>query len=365
MYDSSMSQGLSQAGHHQTRICQPPSPLPDFRIPEQIFGLIDSYVSGSFDSKKWVRGELGVYLAKDPCESLVADDFHRACRTTTLFFNQSSYAQFQQMLSKSFGMISKLLKTEDPRAMGFLLEPLMLLIRVSLVDVALMLRKFICDMASIILTPAHPWARMWKLLSTTEPNQLESLIHQTWQCTTDAFEGATGRFSKMTVNYQTRLINCVYLDKDPASGVRRLLLLLQECERQCGTANLSYLDILSTLGFNLVALGKFEQAETTSNQLYEHARARPLHTSSFYQLLAMEIAARAHYGLGQHFRAERHLREAMKMVATEQGKADLWTMELTSLLEEWLRKWNRTEEADHLTREIAELSLEYIVLKYR
>ena len=359
MYGSSISQDLVQTGHLQSRLCWPPSPLPESRTPEQIFGLIHSYVSGSFGNRKWLMIANEVCMAKDPTGYPVSQIFYmEVCGAAIRLFNQNSHAQAQRKLSRACGMIAKLLKREEPQSMRFLWDSLAILIQNRLVDVALMLRKFICEMASIILTPAHPWARMWKLLSKTEPDQLESLIHQAWQCATDAFAGATGRFNRTTISYQTNLIHRIYGVRDPASAVRRLRSLLQECERQCGTSNFSYLGILATFGYILLDQEKFEQAETTSNHLYEHAKATPQHESLKYQISAMEVAARAHYGLGQLFRAEGGLREATNMIKRRWGKADPWAINLMTVLEKWLREWNRREDADRLNREIAELSLE-------
>ena len=358
MYDSSMSRGFSQTGSLQTRICRPPSPLPDFRIPEQIFGLIHSYVPSVFVNRIWVLNETEVYNAQNQSEDVVSGAFYHTCRTAVLLFNQNSYVQAQQVLSKAFGMIAKLLKAEEPRTLRRLWNSFAILIQNRLVDVALMLRRYICDMASLVLAPNHPLVRMWKLLSTSEPAQLEALVYQIWQCTTNAFARATGQFNQTTVSYQTELIYRIYGKSDPGSAERRLHSLLQECESQCGTSNFSYLHILTILGYNLLDQGKYEQAETTSNHLSEHARATAKYDSVKYQISAICIAVRAHYGLGQFCRAERGLREAVKMIAIDRGENDTWRMELMALLVEWLREWGRTEDADHLACELAKLSSE-------
>lgn len=357
IYDSSMSQGLAQTGHLQTHICRQPSPLPEFRIPEQIFGLVHSYVSSYLSNKTWVYDEYGVYHVKKTTAHGVHIAFHAACNKAVLLFDQNSNAQAQEILSKAFGMVAELLRTEGPQIMKRLWSSLAMFIQNRLVDVALMLRKFTCDMASVILTPAHPYARLWRLLSTTEPSQLESIIYRIWQCTTDAFAKATGQFNQMTLEYQTSLIRHIYRVEDPDSGVRRLHSLLQKCERQRGRSNRSYLRILSALGNHLLDHRNFEQAETVGNDISEHARAMPL-GSVFYQALAIEMVAKAHYGLGQHFRAEGGFREAMKIIAKEWGETDPWRMDLMIMLGEWLRTWGRIEDADHIDREIVELSME-------
>ena len=213
----------------------------------------------------------------------------------------------------------------------------------------------ISDMASLILSPLHPWARMWKLLSITDPNQLESLIHQTWQCATDAFEGALCRFHQLTVNYQTDLIYQIYRVRDPTTTERRLRSLLLDCERQCGTSNLSYLSILSTLGYSSLYQGKFQQAEALGMDLSQFAKATPQSGSLLYEISGLEIAARAQHSIGTNYLAEGGLREAVKMIGTEWGKDDPWAIEIMLLLEKWLLEWNRAEHADRLKAEVVEL----------
>ena len=142
IYDSSMSQGLAQTGHLQTHICQQPSPLPEFRIPEQIFGLVHSYVSSYLSNKTWVSDESGVYHVKNTTAHGVHIAFHATCNKAVLLFDQNSNAQARQILSKAFGMVAELLRTEGPQIMKHLWSSLAMFIQNRLVDVALMLRKF-------------------------------------------------------------------------------------------------------------------------------------------------------------------------------------------------------------------------------
>lgn len=334
------------------------SATPSIFIAEQIFLSVQRHIETSFTYGVWKVDSSNV------CKSMsctkeemdLPEAYFDLIRSAVLLFEQGSTTEGQHVVSKAFALVKSILKSENVRALNFFWTSLVFLIQFNHADIVVCLIKYIYDMTKILLHPRHPVVNIFKLLTQIDVLELESLVHNTWQITTDAFQKELPKLHPEYVRHQCDLIFRIYGTTDVATAERRLRKLLKNCEDTAQTPEVSHLTVLNALGYNLMNSKDWTQAANTGQKLEDRARLARDIDLLVYQIGGMEIKARAFNEMKLIMPAVGCLKQATPLIAEQWGIDDPWRIELMILQQSWLRENGEIKEADELKAEIKSIT---------
>ncbi|KAM0187308.1 hypothetical protein ACHAPI_011221 [Fusarium lateritium] len=334
------------------------SATPPLSIPERIFSLAQRHIETSFTYGIWKLDSSGLCTSmtcvKEDIE--LPETFFDLVRSAVLLFQQGSNPEAYHVVSKAFALVKPILKSGNVRALNFFWTSVVFLVQFGQELILVGLIKHIYDMANIILHPEHPVVQMFKLLTRIDVWELESLVHNTWQITADAFQKQLPKLHPEYVRHQCDLIFRVYGTRDAVAAEGQLRQLLKSCQEIPQTQELSHMTVLNALGYNFMNSKDWKQAVDIGLTLEERARLADDMDLLVYQIGGMEIQARAFNELDLIKPAVKCLSQATPLIAKQWGDDDPWRIELMVLQENWLRGDGQTEVADRLKADISDIA---------
>ncbi|KAH8711753.1 hypothetical protein HC256_008567 [Beauveria bassiana] len=295
------------------------SATPPMSLPERIFSLAQQHIETSFTYEVWkvVDGNVQTITARTKGELELPESYFDLVRSAVLLFEQGSTVDGCHVLSKAFALVRPILKNGNR---------------------------------------GHPVAQMFKLLTQIDVLELEHLVHNAWQITTDAFQKQLPNLHPEYVRHQCDLIFRIYGKRDALTAERRLCQLLKNCEDTAQTLEISHLTVLNALGYNFMNSKDWVKAVNIGQKLEERAQLAQDIDLLVYQIGGMEIQARAFNELKLTMPAVKCLKQATRLIADEWGKTDPWRIELMALQQLYLREGGEIKEAADLQAEISRIT---------
>ncbi|RSL98312.1 hypothetical protein CDV31_012627 [Fusarium ambrosium] len=230
------------------------SATPALSIAERIFSLAQQHIETSFTYEFWKVDCNNVYMSKGSTEDDMdlPETYFDLVRSAALLLEQGSTTEGYHALSKAFALVKPIIKSGNVRALNFFWTSLIFLVQFGHAEIVVTLIRYIYDMAKILLRAGHPIVQMFKLLTGVKVAELESLVHNAWQITADAFQKQLPKLHPEYVRHQCDLIFRLYGVRDAATGERRLRELLKDCEDTPQTPELSRMTVLNAMGYNFM-----------------------------------------------------------------------------------------------------------------
>ncbi|GIK07254.1 hypothetical protein Aspvir_002912 [Aspergillus viridinutans] len=334
------------------------SATPPISIAERIFSLAQRHIETSFTYGVWKVDSSNVCTSMTCTkeEMDLPETYFDLVRSAVLLFEQGSTIEGHHVVSKAFALVKPILKSGNVRALNFFWTSLVFLVQFDQVNIVVSLIRYIYEMAKVVLHPEHPVVHMFKLLTQIDVLELESLVHNTWQITADAFQKELPKLDPEYVRHQCDLIFRMYGTRDAATAERRLRQLLKDCEDTARTLEVSHLTVLNALGYNFMNSKDWVQAVNIGQKLEERARLAQDINLLVYQIGGMEIQARAFKELKLIMPAVKCLKQATPLIAEQWGSNDPWRIELMVLQQKWLRENGEIKAADDLKAEIKSIT---------
>ncbi|EJP61945.1 uncharacterized protein BBA_09101 [Beauveria bassiana ARSEF 2860] len=334
------------------------SATPPMSLPERIFSLAQQHIETSFTYEVWkvVDGNVQTITARTKEELELPESDFDLVRSAVLLFEQGSTVDGCHVLSKAFALVRPILKNGNVRALNFFWSSLVFLVQSNRTDILVHLISYIYEMATILLQRGHPVAQMFKLLTQIDVLELEHVVHNAWQMTTDAFQKQLPNLHPEYVRHQCDLIFRIYGKRDALTAERRLCQLLKNCEDTAQTLEISHLTVLNALGYNFMNSKDWVKAVNIGQKLEERAQLAQDIDLLVYQIGGMEIQARAFNELKLTMPAVKCLKQATRLIADEWGKTDPWRIELMALQQLYLREGGEIKEAADLQAEISRIT---------
>lgn len=343
---------------------QPSSPR-FFGIPEELFFNIDLYFDASFQSGKWMMDDNGTCINVITTRTDDITTFIDACRTAGDLVTAKSFVEARKMLSRACNLVRDILEREDPRTIAGFCDTFNMLIKDGHVQIVNVLKRYISEMASIILKERanHPWFKVWNLLGMAEMETIEEVTLQSWKCTSTALQNNVGRYTKEAVEcyldyVQGAYIKDVITQADCLAEETILRSFLQECLQVFEDPRDIPTIIVFNLGINLNRQKRYAEAEVLAKNILSNAQFRikelgledgPIHTGLFQEeIRGYFLQARAQYWLGKYDLAEKNVRAAIDCAVKVEGLNNPFAVNKRALLESWLREWGRDEDADEV-----------------
>ena len=321
----------------------PYSPLPPqcLVVSEKLFASIKAYYSGAFDSgifKTNYKGHLinvnATTGVNDPSE------FYGLCYTGAKLMDSKSFVEGRRCFSKASGLVSHLLRRQDPRTLEYILESFMYLRNRGYNEVVTELRSLACSMATVCLAEEHPLREMFSQIGALDDSHFEAAIAEAWRCTYDMFANSLGQFHHATLLCYTGFLNRVHSSNDFPQLLHSLLI---QGEQELGKFDARFLDIKFTYGRALYKQGR--NAEATAILREVLVQCREVDGLEGIEIYSLEILSRCQYAMGHEYEAESRLQEVIERNEIVYGKYGLYIFHLKTRLEKWLREWGREGES--------------------
>lgn len=334
------------------------SATPPMSIEERIFSLAQQHIETSFTYEFWNVDSNNVCMSKKCTEDDMdlPETYFDLVRSAALLLEQGSTTEGHHVLNKAFALVNPIIKSGNVRALNFFWTSLIFLVQFGHADIVVILIRYIYDMAKTLLRASHPVVQMFKLLTGVKVEELESLVHNAWQITADAFQKQLPKLHPEYVRHQCDLIFRVYGVRDAATGERRLRELLKDCEDTAQTPELSRMTVLNALGYNFMNSEDWVKAANIGQEIEERAQLARDIDLLVYQIGGMEIQARAFNEMKLIKPAVKCLKQATPLIAEKWGDSDPWRIELMTLQQKWLRENGDIKEADDLSAEISSIT---------
>ena len=327
-----------------------PSPPKILYTPEQLFRNIRSYYSGSFENGQWVDRECdsgALYKVSKLPDSDRRNEFLGYCYMAADLKARGSFVEFRPVVSKAFELVRNILRSNHPRTLDRLFESFLYLINNGLLEVALLLRDYIRDLARHIISTVQPWGRIFHLIGTLDDSVLGPIIARSWKCNNDALDDELGQFSDLGLLARLNYIQNVHGISDSQEEERLLQELRQNCETSSSKPEIQVPTIMFSLGQSMLSQSRYSDAENLGVEIMSRARKEPLITLNS-RVDAMVLTARAQYHQRKTELAEGNMRRAVCLLVDEWGKTGPLAIRYINTLEGWLREWGREKDADDL-----------------
>ncbi|KAH8587806.1 hypothetical protein B0O99DRAFT_640813 [Bisporella sp. PMI_857] len=341
----SASKALQPRFMQQQRYAELSSP-PMYRLPQELFFSIGKYFDSSYQSRTWVfkvgRGYTNIHIET---ENYNIDKILGSCNTAGMLVKAKSFTEARRVLSAMFGLMKDVIKDEHPDTLNFFLLTFWYLKLNGLEDVIEMLQRYIGGVA-LVVPKNNPWRRICQIIGVLEPKQFQEAWHGLWTAIIDALCRNLGPLYETTID---TIINRSRLG-DLRSQEITLRQILTDCE-QAGSSPAQIFTVMGPLSRTLREQGKFDQAEIVALNYLARARVEGDTTA---RIISLQFCAEAQNSLGKYDLAEKNLREAAAIFATEMADdSPTFVIRILTKLETWMREWpGREADADNLKAEI-------------
>ncbi|KAH7346816.1 hypothetical protein BKA65DRAFT_537407 [Rhexocercosporidium sp. MPI-PUGE-AT-0058] len=355
-----LTQGTIQSPNSRhSSICQSPSLLRAFSVPEQLLHGIKCYFDSSFEQGVWVVDTNGYCIVSTGCGGNIDPDRKNKllgyCCLAADLKRKNLLVELRRVLSKTFHLAEEILRSAYPRTLDRIFEALLYLSRNGLPEVAMLLRDYIRGVASTFFPINHPWTHVCQLIGMLSQGTLEQAIEQSWRCAKDSTEENLGVSSDFSLLCGLQFDNVVIGSVDPLAEEKRLRSLLATYDAIPDCRALTRSRISLQLCNCLLKQKRYSEAEMLGLDLLLQIRESDLQISVGLQIDVLVAVATSQYLQDKRHDAEGNIRAVIFAVTDYWGGVDSAVWEYLSAFESWLRVWGRQEEADTLRTEIVGL----------
>ncbi|KAH7419376.1 hypothetical protein BKA64DRAFT_737571 [Cadophora sp. MPI-SDFR-AT-0126] len=345
-----IEQRMSVLSSSVPKLCRSPTPSKTLYIPEQLFRTITTHYATSFVNGHWINGR-GDNDALCKVSSLPDPDrrneFLGYCYMAADLRARGSLVEFRRVVSKAFGLVENIIRSNHPRTLDRLFESFLCLMHNGLLEVAMLLRDYIRDLASHMSSTVQPWVQIFRLIGTLDDCSLEHVIPRSWQCNNDALDDGLGQFSDLGLLARLNHIGSVHGSSDSQEEERILRELMHHCETSSPKPEEQIPTIMFSLGLSMMSQGRYLEAEKLGLSIVSRARKESRITLNS-RVDAMVLTARAQHHQHKMELAESNIRGAICLLVDEWGKTGPLAIQYMNTLEGWLREWGRERDADDL-----------------
>ena len=313
-------------------------------IPERIAKLVQDYIDGSFYSGTWIISKYeNVVSTKGSRKSINRFDNEIYNAVNRFHTGETGYAW--RILRIAMASIEHIVSAEDPdtlEILAFLLLKTICSLNAS--GVTFILLKQFSAMSALILPKQHPFNQIFPRLIRLDVSHLRYTLVMANESQLDRFSRSLGRFNWKTFSIELELLKWKSLHGS-AHTSEAYLTLLQAMELALDASDPRVLYTRRELANHYLYQGNFIEAAEIAQRIVDLAeQTGPVHAS------ALHILSAAQYKLSMTTLAEQNLRQAIYIRAKCCGWEDGDVLTHMSELENWLKDWERRDEAAEVRR---------------
>lgn len=303
----------------------------------------------SFSSGSWIALEDRICINASSGRDRYIHDFNTYCKTGIELLQRGQFAEGRRTLSTACGLVQRIIKTEHPLTMEFLLDTLLTLIRDDFLDIFTQLSVYISRMARILLDAEHPWSQICRLIGSIDPDRSEETIIQCWKCVIKVYVQELGEFHRISLRSEMNLNRYWSSTLDLVLAEQRLRKVLVQSREVNGFPSRGSFELMDNLWINLYNQAKYSAAESTACELLSCARESGDYSC---EVVALERVAIAQYNLGKLDSAEMNINEAEEMLSRHWEDSDPWVLRMMVRMQRRFEYWGLEQKAAELQPEI-------------
>jgi hypothetical protein len=331
----------------------PYSPLPpqSLLVSGKLFASIKAYYGGAFNSGLFGTNDEGYLISVN--KTTRGDqlfEFYQLCYTGAELMDSKSFVEGRRCFSKASGLVSHLLRRQDPRTLGYILRVLIKLKNNGYNKIVTILRNLTRGLAIILFAEEHPWRQIFPQIGDLDDSHFELALAEAWRCIYDTFANCLGQFHQTTLIYYTAFITCVYSSNDAPQLLHGLLV---RGEQELGKFDARLLKIKFSYGRALYTQDRNAEAMAVLEDLLVRCREVDGHEDMVINTL--HLISWCQYAMGHEYEAESKLQEATERVEASYGNFCSNLLWLKIQLARWFHEWGREAESSALKAEVDEI----------
>ena len=206
------------------------------------------------------------------------------------------------------------------------------------------------NMAAELKGHRHPFNKVFAMLYELQQPHLEHTLSSLQNCQAKEFQQRLGSFNEITVKVElTRLQSGTEL---LGIGVTKgYLKLLHRIANNLGYTSRQELEVRLALGWHYLHIHQWDKAGETTQQILDlRGQTKPVPLQ--YESIANYLHAISHHQRANEEQAGRSLRRAIHLAAETWGRQDSRVLKYMSVLQAWLTRWGKLDEAHYWSETI-------------
>jgi hypothetical protein len=324
---------------------------------ERILYLVQQYVRGSFDARKWAfESHVTVPLqrhARGEASLSALNNFYSlyiSAHRTMLSPKLESFTSASHLIDKANANVRQIITDQHPNT---LLQLFSVVVRFAdsspIPEIPAMTLQYFSEMATVILGKHHPLSEIAECLGYVEQSVLVTTISQAWEILAASFEEQLGASHHVSLNCRLRMIDSIFAKPSTLQNAEALLRKLLKTSTDArasldlGSASIEYslARLLLLQGRHVECLSVASSVIKCCQTLYKSDEYR----AAALQSSALHLGAAANHQMGQHDMAESCLRQHAQLRASTWGQQSPLTLHALLSLEEFLTTVKKQEDA--------------------
>jgi len=327
---------------------------PNLHITEDLLHSINLYISGMYAQKLWkpVRnGDHHISSAIEHESQQTLDKFYSGCMAAFSLLQAKSYVEARRVLSSACSLVRSVVLSSHPETLSRFLDIFYDLQHGKfgpLHEVLNLLRNYIGRMAMEVLPRAHPWRNICYLLGKIDIKELDQTMLRSAKYMADVSGREGGKISDIYLDSQLLYIQWAHVNQlsEEEEALRKLLAEV----RAASVGHPRTFMIMQFISASLRKQGRLADYETAGKEFITAAQAYGANQNLFLGFL---ITALAQYLQGKKAEAEANQRQGVTIIlGLSEPQRFTWAMQHLSRLEQWLREWGHSEDAEQTKAEI-------------
>lgn len=310
---------------------------------EMILKMIEVYYTGCCETNLWYTCTAGRIRTRKPIfdAATVLDRFVGFWIAGLNFARKGSRRACNRALLQARQKIPRIITAEHPSTIRAILEMLLEYAKANQYAMATLMLKEIIKACP----PNHSLAIICRTALQVPPSEAESMALSGLACGADTLAKQCGQYHYAVVRCRVALIasKSTYMcSTQIAAEANRLL---EDFAQSSQFSAEGYLSISESLLENLVDLGAFPKAEAIIENMKKYAQNLPAERILRWMVSCSDHLSKVQYCQQKYDLAEENCRYVIQARVANFGPDDPWALACMSRLSEWLRLWNRCDDA--------------------
>jgi hypothetical protein len=319
-----------------------------FRPLEMIFTHYRNYVSGALDCGLWINESDDQRLCSTKVSHGFANDLFGFCESSLELLNRGFCKEAGKLMRRTAICLEEAVVSEDPYLLTNLVLALGTFQFTKYQRVLDILYEHGANLAAKFLAESHPLRYICAALRSDPVLGTGDSIIGLLEGMCITLRDLLGSQHVNIIELELRVIRRRYQRQKPDNTKWQLQQIKRRIEQNCGSGSTRRLSFLPHMANIFLLYSEYSEAEVT---IYEALKI--LEESKFslnndlYRCTALWILSYCLYDRGALIPAEETLRESIELALSVPGLGSkaLFPYEI---LETWLRKWGRLQEADEV-----------------
>jgi hypothetical protein len=310
---------------------------------EVVLKMIDVYYIGCCQTNLWYTCTAGRFRTRRPIfdAATVLDRFVGFWKAGLDFARKGSKRDCKRALLQARQKIPRIILAEHPSTIRVVLEMLLEYARANQYAIAVwMLREILKASPS-----DHALAIIFRTTLQVRPSEAESMALSALACGADSLAKQCGQYHYAVVRCRVALIASKSAYMDGAQVADEANRLLENFAQLNQFSAEGYLSVAGSLLENLKDLGALQEAEVIIGKMKMYAQNLSPERILRWTVNCADHLSKVQYCQRKYELAEDNCRYVIRVRVANFGPDDAWVLACMSRLSEWLRLWNRYDDA--------------------